>query len=39
MFISDDILVSWLQESPGEGQATQKKHDKRIGQDITKEEN
>lgn len=39
MFISDKISVSWLQESLSREQATQKKQDKRAGQDITKEEN
>lgn len=37
--ISDKILLSWLQESPGRGQATQKTHNKRVGQNVTKEEN
>lgn len=36
--ISDKILVSWLQESAGRGQAIQKTH-KRVGQDVIKEEN
>lgn len=37
--ISDKILVFWLQESAGRGQATQKTHNKGVGQDVTKEEN
>lgn len=35
--ISDKILVSWLQEPTGRGQATKKTHNKRVGQDVTKE--
>lgn len=35
--ISDKILVSWLQESIGRIQATEKTHNKRVGLDVTKE--